>query len=127
MYPVDEERGCGTPRRPAVCPLVGVSLDVDGPSRHTFDDMSVCPELRVSGEQLYGTLGDQLRELRVTAGLTQEQLARRIHSSQPAVAHLEAGRRTPTLLTLRKLALALGRDVTIVVPCGLEPQSCRLS
>ena len=63
--------------------------------------------------------------MRIAAGLTQEELAARTGSTQPAIAHLENGHRVPTLSTLRKFALALGRDVTIVVPCADE--ECRLS
>jgi len=63
------------------------------------------------------TVGEQVRLLRVAAGLTQEELAVRTGSTQPAVAHLEAGRRTPTLATLEKIANALGHDLVVVLPC----------
>jgi transcriptional regulator with XRE-family HTH domain len=68
------------------------------------------------------SVGEQIRRLRVTAGLTQRELANRTGSTQPAVAHLEAGRRTPTLVTLEKVARALGHDLVIVLPCGLVEQ-----
>jgi transcriptional regulator with XRE-family HTH domain len=66
------------------------------------------------------SVGEQVRRLRLAAGLTQQQLACRTGSSQPALAHIEAGRRTPTLSTLEKLARALGHDLVVVVPS--QPQ-----
>jgi len=68
------------------------------------------------------SLGERVRMLRIAAGLTQCELANRTGSTQPAVAHLEAGRRTPTLPTLEKLARALGHDLVVVLPCGLVDQ-----
>jgi transcriptional regulator with XRE-family HTH domain len=51
-----------------------------------------------------------LRELRLSAGLSQAKLAEAIGTSQPRVARLEAGREEPGLSTLRKLAAVLGTD-----------------
>ncbi len=47
-------------------------------------------------------------EARVRAGLTQAQLAQRMGTKQPVIARLEAGRRSPNIKTLRKLAAATG-------------------
>jgi DNA-binding XRE family transcriptional regulator len=66
-------------------------------------------------------VGEQVRRLRAAAGLTQHELAARTGSTQPAIAHLEAGRRTPTLTTLEKLAKALGQDLVVVFSCGGAP------
>ncbi len=79
----------------------------------------------VAGWQL--EVGRQVKRFRVEAGLTQAELAARSGTSQPAIANLEAGRRTPTLITLGKLAQALGRDVTLVVPCDRRQTGCSLS
>lgn len=62
-----------------------------------------------------GSVGEQVRQLRLAAGLTQEELARRTGSTQPAVARLEAGRSVPTLATLEKLARALGQDLHLLL------------
>lgn len=101
------------------------------PCGHTLDDMSARPATlsggQADGRPSPGSVGEQVRQLRVSAGLTQRQLAARIGSTQPAVAHLEAGRRTPTLATLQRLARALGRDVTLIVPCDPDYAECRLS
>jgi transcriptional regulator with XRE-family HTH domain len=69
------------------------------------------------------SVGEQVRRLRLAAGLTQHQLACRTGSSQPALAHIEAGRRTPTLSTLEKLARALGHDLVVVVPSHAQKSS----
>jgi transcriptional regulator with XRE-family HTH domain len=54
------------------------------------------------------TFGTKLKALRETAGLTQEQLARRTGLHLGAVFKLEQGRRSPTWETVQLLAAALG-------------------
>lgn len=54
---------------------------------------------------------------RTEAGLTQEQVAARMHSSQSAIARLEAGGRIPSTKTLQRYAHATGHRLRIV----LEP------
>ena len=49
-----------------------------------------------------------LREARQRAGLTQQELASRAGTSQPAVARIEAAAVSPTLDTLTRLVLATG-------------------
>ncbi len=58
-------------------------------------------------------LGEQIRGLREAHGISQAELGRRIGSTQPAIARLEAGRVSPTLETLDRVAGAL--DVELVV------------
>lgn len=53
-------------------------------------------------------LGDELREARERAGLTQEQLAFRAGLSRPYVSQLEHGHKSPTLETLFLVCDALG-------------------
>jgi len=43
---------------------------------------------------------------RVTAGLTQEQLAQRMQTTQSVIARLESGRTRPSTQTLERLAVA---------------------
>jgi ribosome-binding protein aMBF1 (putative translation factor) len=52
-------------------------------------------------------------EARVRAGLTQAQLAQRMGTKQPVIARLEAGRRSPNIKTLRKLAAATGSRLVV--------------
>lgn len=53
-------------------------------------------------------LGARLRRLRLAAGLTQAELARRTGIQRPNIARLESGRHTPSLETLGRLASAIG-------------------
>ena len=60
-------------------------------------------------------LGARLRELRLEAGLTQAELARRTGIHRPNIARVEAGRATPSLETLARLAGAIGVPTTRVL------------
>jgi putative transcriptional regulator len=59
-------------------------------------------------------LGQRLRALRLAAGLTQAELARRTGIHRPNIARVEAGRHTPSLETLARLAAAIGVSTTRV-------------
>jgi transcriptional regulator with XRE-family HTH domain len=56
--------------------------------------------------------GDLLREARLRAGLTQQQLARRAGTSQSAIARWESGAVLPSLERLRELIRACGLELT---------------
>lgn len=60
-------------------------------------------------------LAEQIRSLRITAGLTQKDLAERMGSSQSVVARLEGGGAFPTIETLERVAAALGAHLDIVL------------
>ena len=60
-------------------------------------------------------LGAKLRKLRLSAGLTQAELARRTGIHRPNIARVEAGRHTPSLETLTRLANAIGVPTTSVL------------
>ena len=60
-------------------------------------------------------LGQQLRALREAQHLSQAELARRMGSTQPAIARLEAGRVAPSLGTLDRAAAALGVELVITL------------
>jgi len=53
-------------------------------------------------------------EARARAGLTQEELARRMETSQSAIARLESGRSLPSARTLERFAKATGTHLRIV-------------
>lgn len=55
----------------------------------------------------------EIRHLRRLAGLKQAELARAGGTSQPAIAAYEAGRKSPTLATVRRLAAAVGLEATV--------------
>ena len=58
-------------------------------------------------------LARALIRARVRAGLTQQQLAERMETSQSAIARLESGRSRPSTQTLERIALATGTKLKI--------------
>ena len=58
-------------------------------------------------------LARELIAARVRAGLTQEQLAQRMGTTQSAIARLESGQRMPGVRTLEKLAEATGTRLVV--------------
>jgi transcriptional regulator with XRE-family HTH domain len=63
------------------------------------------------------TFAEKLRELRVAAGLTQQQLADHSRHSLPTVRSYEQGHREPLLSTAFRLARALGVSVEAFAEC----------
>lgn len=59
--------------------------------------------------------------VRAAAGLTQEQLAERMHTTQAVIARLESGRVKPSTRTLERLAEATGTRLRI----SFEPVPAR--
>lgn len=60
-------------------------------------------------------VGEQIRDAREAAGLTQRELASRMGTSQAAIARLEAGGVGATLTTLQKVATALNLEVAVLL------------
>ena len=60
-------------------------------------------------------VGEQVRDAREAAGLTQRELASRMGTSQAAIARLEAGGVGATLTTLQKVATALNLEVAVLL------------
>lgn len=56
---------------------------------------------------------DPVRALRERTALTQQSLARAGGTSQPTIAAYEAGRKSPTIHTVQRLAAAVGLQATI--------------
>ncbi len=52
-------------------------------------------------------------EARAAAGLTQQQLAERMHTTQTVIARLESGKVKPSTRTLEKFAAATGMRLRI--------------
>jgi transcriptional regulator with XRE-family HTH domain len=59
-------------------------------------------------------------DARVTAGLTQEQLAQRMNTTQSVIARLESGRTRPSTQTLERLATATGTHLRIFFEPGVR-------
>jgi len=63
--------------------------------------------------QLAIQVGEKIRDVRESHGVSQRELATRMGTSQAAVARLEAGGVGSTLTTLQKVALALNVRLTV--------------
>jgi ribosome-binding protein aMBF1 (putative translation factor) len=59
------------------------------------------------------TLAAAMIKARAHAGLTQQQLAERMHTTQAVIARLESGRVKPSTRTLERLAAAMGMRLRI--------------
>jgi ribosome-binding protein aMBF1 (putative translation factor) len=73
------------------------------------------PEVRAEYEalKLEEKLAAELTRVRVSAGLTQAQLAKRMKAKQAAIARVESGRHLPNLDTLRGYAAATGQRLVV--------------
>ena len=67
--------------------------------------------LKYIQSNIYSVMG--VKDLRERAGVTQAELARRAGTSQPTVAAYEAGRKSPTLRTLTRLAHSVGLEPAV--------------
>lgn len=56
---------------------------------------------------------DKLLKMRAAAGLTQDQLARRMGTSKSNISRLEKGNTNPSWKTLKKYAHACGYEITM--------------
>lgn len=66
------------------------------------------------------TLPERVVQLRSDQELTQSALARRIGTSQSAIAQIEAGERNPSYDMIRKLASALGVTPSYLLGADVE-------
>ncbi|MCY3924177.1 MAG: helix-turn-helix transcriptional regulator [bacterium] len=93
--------------RPTITAVRDKRLDaMSDDERAEFDEALTAARLALE-------VGEQVRDARETAGLTQRQLATRMATSQAAVARLEAGGTSATLATLQKVAAALDMKITV--------------
>lgn len=75
------------------------------------------PEVRAGYEEAKRALaiGRMVRNLRVAAGLSQTELARRADMTQPALSRLELGGSVPTINVLDRLANALDAELVVAL------------
>ena len=64
-------------------------------------------------------LASTLIQLRLSKGLTQEELAKKLHTKQASIARLESGSSLPSLSTIKRVAEALDAELDI----ALRPKS----
>ncbi|NLY93350.1 MAG: helix-turn-helix transcriptional regulator [Myxococcales bacterium] len=91
-------------------PIASITLVDDGRSAEIVTAAGAVFRFDPSpAEALDGTLvGRRVRELRIKAGITQAELARRTGIHRPNIARVEAGKHMPSLETVARLAEALG-------------------
>uniref|UniRef100_A6VT13 Transcriptional regulator, XRE family n=1 Tax=Marinomonas sp. (strain MWYL1) TaxID=400668 RepID=A6VT13_MARMS len=72
-------------------------------------------EVRAEYDQLENEFAfiNQLLSMRVQAGLTQEQLAKRMHTQKSNISRLERGNANPSWTTLLKYAHACGFELNL--------------
>jgi ribosome-binding protein aMBF1 (putative translation factor) len=82
---------------------------------------AMTPEQRAIYDEAYERAGVAMRlaelfyDARMAAGLSQTELARRMHTSQPVIARIEGGGSTPTVDMLDRLARATGKRLEITL------------
>jgi DNA-binding XRE family transcriptional regulator len=109
-------------------PIVSITIDPTATKATMLFESGATSQLTVAHTQASGMtnggvdiaidgekLGARLRELRLAAGLTQAELARRTGIHRPNIARVEAGRHTPSLETLARIANAIGVSTTHVL------------
>ena len=64
------------------------------------------------------TVGENIKAARIAAGLTQEELAKKVNTTKSAISRYEQGKREPSLATLTKIAVSLETRFEDIV--GLE-------
>ena len=70
-------------------------------------------------------VGSTVRAARRRAGLSQVELAERTGMTQPAIARLERGLVSPTVVTLDRVARALGAELVVDFEPGRENAPAR--
>ena len=67
-------------------------------------------------------IGDNIADLRETIGMTQTDLAKKINTTQSAVARMESGRQNISADMLKKISKALGKNLITLSPGTLNVQ-----
>lgn len=75
------------------------------------------PEIRAGYDEARRAieLGAMVRDLRLDAGLSQEELAQRAGMTQPALSRLERGGGIPTIAVLDRIAAALHATLKVSI------------
>lgn len=70
------------------------------------------------------TLAETLRSIRLSKGLSQQQVAERIYVTRSTIANWETGRRVPDAIMLRRIADCLDTDIRVLLG-STESESAR--
>jgi DNA-binding XRE family transcriptional regulator len=104
---------------PKSIPILGVNFD------NIATIIQNCPQVCYIANMLYlpgmqNNIGKSIADLRESAGLTQSELAKRLKTTQSAVARIETGKQNVSTDTLKKISKALGRNVLTLSPGSLN-------
>ncbi len=88
-----------------------------------IDQRLADPNFKVawSESRLEYAVAQQLIRIRRQQGLTQEELARRLHTKQSEISRIEAGEQNISLNKLEHLVAALGAQVSITIEPSTVP------
>lgn len=75
---------------------------------------------------LGNSLSKVLKNLRIQAQISQNELAWRSGLSQQHIGYLEKGQRLPSALTLKRLALALGYRLSVIIEMAESSDELKL-
>lgn len=73
-----------------------------------------------SFEMVLAQLGDDIKALRLAAGMSQESLALAAEVDRTYVSQLERGVANPSLLILHRLSNVMGREIRIVFESNID-------
>jgi predicted transcriptional regulator len=100
--------------KPQAIPLSKPASPLRQPDTQARRPEASKPEARTSDDTgRFSGLGDRLVVMRKTLGITQVELARRMGSTQPAMARIEKGEMKPNLRTLARYGEAIGQRVEV--------------
>jgi len=71
------------------------------------------PKVVILNKDLAFNIGNMIIEARVSRGMTQKELAKKISTKQPSIARLERGESMPSLSLLDKVAKALKTNLSV--------------
>lgn len=88
-----------------------------------IDQRLTDPNFKVAWNEgrLEYAVAQQLIRIRRKQGLTQEELARRLHTKQSEISRIEAGEQNISLHKLEHLVAALGAQVSITIEPSTTP------
>lgn len=70
--------------------------------------------------RLYRLVGERVKRARMSAGLSQAKLAKKLGMSRTSVVNIEIGRQRPPLHVLWDIATYLGTEVVLLIPSEAE-------
>lgn len=90
-----------------------IDLGLLVPANDAYDEMSEEEKLEVDAYSFRSAMLDDLKEMRLNLGLSQEELAKKSGIPRPTISKIENGRRNVTIDTLSALAVAMGKRIEL--------------